>query len=342
MKALVFHQHGDADVLSVEETPTPEPASGEVQVRVQAAALNHLDVWVRKGWPGLRLDMPHIGGADGAGTVSGVGSEVSDVKEGDRVAICPGYATTDDEFTRRGEHSLSPRFRILGEGRPGTFAEYVTVPEHALLPMPAQADFEETAAVQLVFLTAWRMLITQGKLRPGETVLIIGAGGGVNSASIQIAKLAGAEVFALTSSAEKMEKAQALGADHVFDYTGSNWLEWIQELAGKRGVDVVVDNVGRATFQNSLQALRRGGRLLTVGTTSGPKFDVDLRYVFYKQLHVIGSTMGSPEDFRQVMAQVWAGRLRAVIDRVLPLDQGREGHVVLEEGTQFGKILLKP
>lgn len=343
MKALVFHEHGEADVLRLEEVPTPDPGQGEVQVRLHAAALNHLDVWVRRGWPGLRLDMPHIGGADGAGTISAVGGEgVTGFPEGMRVAICPGFATAADEFTRRGQHSLSPRFSILGESRSGTFAEYVTVPSEALLEMPEDADFEATAAVQLVFLTAWRMLISQARLRPGESVLIVGAGGGVNSAALQIAKLAGAEVFALTSSSEKMERARGLGADHVFDYRDGDWLSWVQEMTRKRGVDVVVDNVGKATFQDSLKALCRGGRLLTVGNTSGPKAEIDIRYIFFKQLHIIGSTMGTPEEFRQVMSQVWAGRLSAVIDRVLPLAEGREAHLLLEQGVQFGKIVLTP
>lgn len=343
MKALVFHQHGEADVLHLEEDlPRPDPGEGEVQVRLHAAALNHLDIWVRRGWPGLRLDMPHIGGADGAGTISAVGPAVTGFAEGARVVICPGFATAADEFTRRGQHSLSPRFSILGESRSGTFAEYVTVPSEALMEMPEDADFEATAAVPLVFLTAWRMLITQARLRPGESVLVVGAGGGVNSAAIQIARLAGAEVFALTSSPEKMERARNLGADHVFDYRDGDWSTWIKEMTRKRGVDVVVDNVGKATFQDSLKVLCRGGRLLTVGNTSGPKVEVDIRFIFSKQLHIIGSTMGTPEEFHQVMTQVWAGKLSAVIDRVLPLAEGREAHLLLEQGVQFGKVVLTP
>lgn len=343
MKALVFHQHGEADVLQLEEDlPRPDPGEGEVQVRLHAAALNHLDIWVRRGWPGLRLDMPHIGGADGAGTISAVGPAVTGFAEGARVVICPGFATAADEFTRRGQHSLSPRFSILGESRSGTFAEYVTVPSEALMEMPEDADFEATAAVPLVFLTAWRMLITQARLRPGESVLVVGAGGGVNSAAIQIARLAGAEVFALTSSPEKMERARNLGADHVFDYRDGDWSTWIKEMTRKRGVDVVVDNVGKATFQDSLKVLCRGGRLLTVGNTSGPKVEVDIRFIFSKQLHIIGSTMGTPEEFHQVMTQVWAGKLSAVIDRVLPLAEGREAHLLLEQGVQFGKVVLTP
>jgi NADPH:quinone reductase-like Zn-dependent oxidoreductase len=343
VKALVFHQHGEADVLQLEEDlPRPDPGEGEVQVRLHAAALNHLDIWVRRGWPGLRLDMPHIGGADGAGTISAVGPAVTGFAEGARVVICPGFATAADEFTRRGQHSLSPRFSILGESRSGTFAEYVTVPSEALMEMPEDADFEATAAVPLVFLTAWRMLITQARLRPGESVLVVGAGGGVNSAAIQIARLAGAEVFALTSSPEKMERARNLGADHVFDYRDGDWSTWIKEMTRKRGVDVVVDNVGKATFQDSLKVLCRGGRLLTVGNTSGPKVEVDIRFIFSKQLHIIGSTMGTPEEFHQVMTQVWAGKLSAVIDRVLPLAEGREAHLLLEQGVQFGKVVLTP
>ena len=219
MKALLFHEHGTADVLKYEEIPDPTPNASECIVRVQAAALNHLDIWVRRGWPGLKLDMPHVGGADGAGVVSAVGSNVTDVAEGMRVAICPGFATAEDEFTRRGEAPLSPSYRILGEHGQGTFAEYVAVPASALVEMPDDASFSETAAAQLVYLTAWRMLVTRAQLQKDETVLLVGTGGGVNTAALQIAKHKGARVIALTSSEDKMTKARELGADWVLDFT---------------------------------------------------------------------------------------------------------------------------
>ena len=341
MKALAFHEHGDSSVLKWEQLPEPEPCPGEVVVRVKAAALNHLDIWVRRGWPGLSLDMPHIGGADGAGVVHAVGEGVSGIAEGSRLAICPGFATGVDEFTRRGQHPLSPMYRILGEHRSGTFAEYVRVPALATLSMPDDADFEATAAAQLVFLTAWRMLITQGQLRAGETVLLVGAGGGVNSAALQIAKMAGADVIALAGSTEKMDRARQWGADHVIDYTTGDWVKDVQRLTGKRGVDLVVDNVGMATFQKSLAVLCRGGRLLTVGTTTGPKVEIDVRYIFFKQLRIIGSTLGTPQEFSDVMRLVWSGRLKPVIDRVLPLSEGEEGHRAMESGEHFGKIVFE-
>ena len=343
MKALVFEEHGDADVLRYTNIEQPQPHSGEVVVELKAMALNHLDIWVRRGWPGLELPLPHIGGADGVGVVSAVGEGVdASVKLGTRVAICPGFATAEDEFTRRGQDPLSPSYKILGEHRQGTFAQFVVVPAEALLPMPEEAEFNQTAAAQLVFLTAWRMLITQAGLRAGESVLIVGTGGGVNSAALQIAKLAGAQVIALTSSTEKMERASQLGADHVIDRTRSEWVKEVRQLTGKRGVDVAVDNVGRETFQQSISVLCRGGRLVTVGNTTGPNAEIDIRHIFFKQLHIIGSTMGAPQEFRDVMTLIWSGRLQPVIDSVMPLWQGAEAHRRLESGEQFGKILLTP
>ena len=342
MNALLFSEHGDVDVLRYGAAPEPVAAPGEVVVRLRSAALNHLDLWVRRGWPGLQLEMPHIGGADGAGEVAafGEGVEVTDFQEGTRVAVCPGFATADDEFTRRGQHPLSPRYRILGEHRTGTFAEYVSVPAHALLPMPADAEYTETAAAQLTYLTAWRMLVTQGEIRAGETVLIVGSGGGVNTAALQIAKLCGAEAIVLCGSEKKMERASALGADEVLDYRDEEWPKELHRLTGKSGVDIAVDNVGRATFQKSLAALKRGGRLLTVGNTSGPKAEIDIRFIFFKQLRIIGSTMGTPTEFERAMRLVWAGKLRPAIDRVMPLSEGREAHSAMERGEQFGKIVL--
>ena len=341
MKALLFHQHGEADVLSYEEFPTPEPQAGETLVRVSASALNHLDVFVRRGWPGLRLPMPHIGGADGAGIVEEIGPGESDLSIGDRVAIYPGILPVEDEFTLRGDHSQSPSFYIMGEGRRGAFADYVSVPTKNLVRMPEDATFEDTAAAQLVVLTAWRMLITRGELRAGESVLFVGAGG-VNTAALQIAKLAGAVVYMLTSSQEKMDRAAELGADHVLSHKTDDWLKTIQKMTGKRGVDLVVDNVGQATFQQSIMALCRGGRLITVGGTSGPKPEIDIRYVFIKQLQIIGSTLGSPQEFREVMKLVWASKLKPVIDREMPLEEGVEAYRLMEQGGLFGKIVLKP
>jgi NADPH:quinone reductase-like Zn-dependent oxidoreductase len=343
MKALYFLEHGERDRLEYGDLPDPRPGPGEVLIEIRAAALNHLDIWIRRGWPGLKLTLPHIGGADGAGVIAEVGPGVSGFEVGQRVVIDPGVSTGEDEWTRRGLDSVSPGYRILGEGRSGTFAERIEVPASNLMPIPEGFSFTEACAPLLVGLTAWRMLIVVGRLRAGESVLIVGAGGGVNSIAIQLAKLAGATVYALTSSPEKMQRATELGADEVLDYRADpNWSKAIYKLSGQRGVDVVVDNVGQATIEQSIRALTRGGRLLTVGNTSGFKFEVDIRYMFVKQLSWLGSTMGSHQDFRDVMQLFWSRKLRPVVDRVLPLSSGREAVQLLEEGKQFGKVVLEP
>jgi NADPH:quinone reductase-like Zn-dependent oxidoreductase len=342
MKALYFDQHGERDRLRYGDLPDPPVGPGEVRVRVRATALNHLDIFVRQGWPGLKLALPHVGGSDGAGEVAEVGPGVAGVAVGDRVCIDPGVSTRVDEWTRRGRDALSPGYQILGEHRPGTFAEQVVVPAVNLLPIPATLSFTDAAAPLLTGVTAWHMLLGAGRLKAGETVAIVGAGGGVNSMAVQIAKLAGAFVYALTSAA-KVEKARALGADHVIDYQAEpEWSKTLFTHTGRRGVDVVVDNVGQATLKQSLRALCNGGRLLTVGNTSGHAFEMDVRLMFVKQIEWIGSTMGSHQEFRDMMGQVFAGRLRPVIDRVMPLEDGAEAVRLMEEGRQFGKLVLEP
>ncbi len=345
MKAIVFYRHGDPDVLEVAELPTPHPGPGEVLVRVRACAMNHLDLWVRRGIAALRLEMPHIPGSDVAGVVAEVGPEVSGVEVGDRVVVNATLSCGQCEFCLRGEDNRCRQGSILGEHVRGGYAEYVVVPARNVLKLPEGFPFEEAAAASLVFLTAWHMLITRGALRPGEDVLIVGAGGGVNTAALQIAKLAGARVIVVASNAEKAERARALGADHVIDRSQEpDWSRAVWQWTGKRGVDVVVDNVGQATWMKSIRALRPGGRMLVVGATSGPSpEDFDIRYVFSRQISILGSTMGTQHDFRTVMGLVFAGRLRPVIDRVLPLTQegAREGHRLLEAGAVFGKIVFQ-
>lgn len=343
MKALCFYEHGELDVLRYEDVPDPQPGPGQVLVRVRACALNHLDVFVRRGWPGLKLQMPHWCGADVAGEVVALGEAVSGWELGQRVVVDPGLSTTEDEFTRRGEASLSPGYIILGEQIRGGQAQYVAVPSANLMAMPEGWDFPQAAAPLLVSLTAWRMLIHRAKVRAGESVLIVGAGGGVNSMAIQIAKLAGARVYALTSGEAKMEKARQLGADVVLDYRADpEWSRTLYKLTDRRGVDVVVDNVGRATLAQSMRAVARGGRIVIVGNTSGPEAQIDIRFIFAKQISLIGSTMGSHQDFREVMGLIWAGRLKPVVDRVMPLSEGKRAFEVLERGEQFGKIVLVP
>jgi NADPH:quinone reductase-like Zn-dependent oxidoreductase len=342
MKALYFQEHGELDVIRFGDVPDPKLASGQVLMKVRACALNHLDIWVRRGWPGLKLAMPHWCGADVAGEIVEVGVGVSDWKKGDRVVVDPGINTLEDEFARRGEDSLSPGYAILGEQVRGGAAEFLAISDRNLHAMPAGWEFASAAAPLLVSLAAWRMLIHRAKLRAGESVLVVGAGGGVNSMAIQVAKLAGATVYVVCGNEEKAEKARALGADFAIDRSKEDWGKRIYALTGKRGVDVVVDNVGKATIMTSMQAVARGGRIVIIGNTSGPHSEIDIRYIFGKQISLVGSTMGSHQDFRDVTALLWEGRLRPVIDCVMPLREGVKAYRLMEKGEQFGKIVLTP
>ncbi len=342
MEALYFEEHGELDVIQYGEVPDPTPGPGEVLLRVRACAINHLDVWVRRGWPGLKLEMPHWCGADVAGEIVELGKGVSGWQVGQRVVVDPGINTIEDEFTRRGEVTLSPGYHILGEQVRGGAAEYLAAPARNLAAMPEDVDYPCAAAPLLVSLAAWRMLIHRAKLRAGESVLVVGAGGGVNSMAIQIAKLAGARVYVVAGNKEKGSKAQELGADVILDRSQGDWGREIYKLTGRRGVDVVVDNVGKATLDTSMKAAVRGGRIVIIGNTSGPHAEIDIRYIFGKQISLVGSTMGTHQDFRDVISLLWAGKLRPVIDRVMPLSRGREAYEIVEEGRQFGKIVLTP
>lgn len=342
MKALYFEEHGELDVIRHGEVSDPTPDPGEVLLRVRACAINHLDVWVRRGWPGLNLEMPHWCGADVAGEIMELGKGVSGWQVGQRVVVDPGINTIEDEFTRRGEVTVSPGYHILGEQVRGGAAEYLAVPARNLAGMPENVDFPTAAAPLLVSLAAWRMLIHRARLRAGESVLVVGAGGGVNSMAIQIAKLAGAMVYVVAGNKEKGSKAQELGADVILDRSQVDWGREIYKLTGKRGTDVVVDNVGKATLDTSMKAVVRGGRIVIIGNTSGPHVEIDIRYIFGKQISLIGSTMGTHQDFRDVISLLWAGKLRPVIDRVMPLSQGREAYEIVEKGRHFGKIVLTP
>jgi len=271
-----------------------------------------------------------------------VGKEVSGWNVGQRVVVDPGVNTTEDEFTRRGEVTLSPGYSILGEHLRGGAAEYVAVPARNLAAMPGNLDFPTAAAPLLVTLAAWRMLIHRARVRAGESVLVVGAGGGVNSMAIQIAKLAGATVYVVAGNEEKAARAEELGADVVLDRSRVDWGKAVSRLTGKRGVDVVVDNVGKATINTSMRVVARGGRIVIIGNTSGPVAEIDIRFIFAKQISLIGSTMGSHQDFRDLTALLWAGKLKPVIDRVMPLSEGKEAYALLERGEQFGKIVLTP
>ncbi|GAC1481335.1 MAG: zinc-binding dehydrogenase [Candidatus Dormibacteria bacterium] len=325
-------------MLRYEDAPLPEPGPKEVLVALRAAALNHLDLFVREGIPGVPL--PHIGGADGAGVVADNGPGAGLYPAGTRVFFDPGISDGSCTFCRQGENSLCDRWQILGEHRDGTFAQAVVVPEVNLRPIPEQLSFEEAAAFPLVFQTAWRMVVTKAQVRPGETVLILGIGGGVAIACLQIARLLGARVFVTSGSEAKLARASEIGAEVLINHREKDFSREVWSITGKRGVDVVVDNVGAATWDKSIRSLVRGGRLVTCGATSGPKPEEDLRRIFAKQITIYGSTMGTSKDWESLNGHLQKGDLRPIVDRSFPLEQAAAAQEMLARGEQFGKLVL--
>jgi len=342
MRAVLIREHGGIERLLHEEVPVPEPAPGEVRVRVGIAGLNHLDLWARRGVPGFEFPLPLTPGCDGAGVIDAVGLGVPSRRVGERVVIAPGFTKGSDAEVARGQDNLSATYGIFGETTDGTCAEAVVVPAQNALVIPASLDFTTAAAFPLVYLTAWGMLVRRAKLEAGETVLIHAAGSGVSTAAIQIARLLGARlILATTSSAGKAEKARHRGADIVLDYTKPDWSREARKAVGGRGLDVVVDHVGQATFEGSLRCLAKGGRYVTCGATTGPVTQIPLNLVFFKSLSVLGSTMGSLGDVHRLLELVVTGRLTPVIDSVLPLSQVAEAHRRLEAREVYGKVLLR-
>jgi NADPH:quinone reductase-like Zn-dependent oxidoreductase len=324
--------------------PAPDPGPGEVRVALRAAALNHLDLFVVRGVPGIEYRFPHILGADGAGVIEAVGSGVSAVRPGDRVLINPGVSDYTCEFCRAGEHSLCVNYGILGEHRPGTMAELVTIPAHNVLPIPdldPPLTWPEAAAFSLVSLTAWRMVVTRAQLQAGEWVLVWGIGGGVSLTALRIARQLGAKVIATSSSDAKLERARQLGADFTLNHRTQQIAREVRALTSKRGVDVVVENVGEATWGESLRCLAKGGRVVTCGGTSGPTLVTDVRPLFWHQFTILGSTMGNAAEYREVVRQLGLGRLRPIMDAVYPLARVRDAYERLERGEQVGKVALE-
>ena len=342
MRAIVVPQHGGPEVLEVVTRPRPAPAPGEVLIHVMAAGVNHLDTFVRRGMPGITLPLPMIPGSDAAGIVAATGPGVAGVKEGDRIFVSPGYSCERCRACLSGNEQLCRFYGLFGEHRDGTQAEYVALRASQVFPLPDAVGFEAGAAFPLVFLTAWHMLVARAGVRPGEEVLVHAGGSGVGSAAIQIAKLHGARVLTTVGGPEKAARATALGADEVIDHRAADFLAETRRLTGKRGVDIVVENVGQETWEKSILALAKGGRLVTCGATTGFEAKTDLRHLFFKGLSFLGSTMGSRAELLQIAELVAAGRLRPIVDRVLKFDQAAEAHRLIADRAVFGKIVLTP
>lgn len=342
MQAVFFERHGGPEEIRVGDLPRPSPGAGEVLLEVRAVALNHLDLWTRRGLPGLELELPHVGGSDLAGVIAEVGPDVEDWEVGARVCVNPGLWCDRCERCAAGEHPLCPDFKILGEHVRGGMAEFAAVPARNLYPVPEGVPFEVAAAAPLVFQTAWRALMTRARLLPDETILVTGASGGVSTAAIRIALRRGAWVYAVTSGRRNVERIRDMGATVVIDRLEEDFSRRVWSETRKRGVDVVIDGVGEAMWPGCLRALAAGGRMVAYGATTGPGAEVDIRRLFWKQHSILGSTMATHAEFEEVMALVMSGELEPVIDEIWPLARAREAHERLERGDVFGKLVLTP
>ena len=343
MRAVRIHQFGGPEVLTYEDVPDPQPREDQVLVRVKACSLNHLDVWLRKGLPGLKVPLPKIGGCDIAGEVTALGSACSRVKIGERIMVSPGWSCGQCAACLQGEDNFCRAYQIIGGySLDGGCAEFVCVPEANCITIPERLDYPAAAAVPLVFLTAWNMLVRRAHLKDGEDVLVMGAGSGVGTAAIQIAKLFRARVIAVASTDDKLAKAAGLGADAGINYATQDLAQEVRRLTGKRGVDVVFEHVGGATWEKLIPTLAPGGRLVTCGATAGYESKVDIRYFFSKSVAVLGAFMGCKADLLEVVRHIAEGRLRPVVDRTLPLSECAQAHRLIEERAVFGKIVLIP
>jgi NADPH:quinone reductase-like Zn-dependent oxidoreductase len=341
MKAVRFHRHGGPDVLQYEDAPDPKSNSDEALVRVRACALNHLDLWARNGLPNVEIPLPHISGSDIAGVVEWVPPEEKEFKKGDEVIVNPGVGCGRCERCLIGKDNQCRYYTIIGYGVDGGYAELVKVPRTNLVQKPERMGFEEAASFPLVFLTAYHMLVTKARVEAGDTVLVLASSSGVGSAAIQLAKLHGAEVIATGGDAVKLERAKQLGADHVIDHYKQDVLGEVRRITGKRGVDVVVEHVGKATWGSSVKALAKGGRLVLCGATTGAEVTTDLRYVYNRELTVFGSFMSSKGELLKVVSLFRSGKLKPVVDSVFPLEKAGEAQVKMEESRHFGKVVLR-
>ena len=340
MKAIRFHEFGGPEVLKYEDLPEPQLREDQVLVRVRACSLNHLDLWVRQGIPGIKL--PHINGSDIAGEVVKVGSYINDVKVGTRVLLAPMSFCNHCEFCSGGQQNLCREFTVLGAGVDGGNAEYYAAERVNVIPIPDWLSFDEAASVPLVFLTAWHMLTARVRVKPGDTVLVLGAGSGVGSAAIQIAKLWGATVITTAGDEKKLAKAKELGADYTINHYQQKISDEVKRITGKAGVDIVFEHVGKATWQESIRSLKPGGSIVTCGATSGPEATFDLRLLFSRHLSFLGSYMGTMGELHEVLKHVFSGKLKPVLDRTFPLKDAAAAHEYMANSQMFGKVVLNP
>ena len=341
MRAALLRRYGGPEVMEVGEVPAPEPGPGEVLVQVRAAALNHFDLWLRKGLPALQVPLPHVPGGDACGVIAGLGAGVSGIQEGERVVVNPGLSCGRCERCLTGRDNLCAQFRMVGEDTWGGEAEYLAVPAANVVPAPAGVDDAELASLPTVFLTAWQMLTDKAAVQPGETVLVMAGASGVGVAAIQIARLLGAHVICTASSDAKLAKARELGAEGGINSATEDIAKAVKQLTGGRGVDVVIEHVGGDSFTAAIRSCAKGGRVVTCGATAGHEPALSLRHVFWRQLSILGSTMAPKGALHRILQLVAERRLRGVVDRVLPLDQVAEAHRLLEGRQVMGKLVLK-
>jgi NADPH:quinone reductase-like Zn-dependent oxidoreductase len=340
MKAIRIHEFGGPEVLRYEDVPDPKPRNDQVLVRVRACAMNHLDLWVRKGLPGVNL--PHTPGSDAAGEIVEVGEYVTGLKPGQRVLIAPMHFCNHCAKCVAGLQNQCPEFTVLGNAVDGGDCELMAVPAVNVIPIPDNLDFNQAASVPLVFLTAWHMLVGRAGIRPGQTVLVLGANSGVGIAAIQIAKLFHARVITTAGDERKMQKARELGADYVINHYQQKISEEVRRITNKEGCDIVLEHVGAATWEESMKALKPAGTLVTCGATSGPQVGIELRFLFTRHLSLLGSYMGTMGELHEVLGHVFAGRLKPVVDTTFPLKEIRAAHEYMEKSQMFGKIVLTP